>query len=70
MVFDGDWALQSPKVQNPRGTYVQIFLGITSLGFHTCLFSTAESVQLCYTNQYGVVVVVGVVVVAGMVNIF
>ena len=38
VVFDGDWALQSPKVQNPRGTYVQIFLGITSLGFHTCLF--------------------------------
>ena len=35
--------------------------------------STAESVQLCYTNQYGVVVivvVVGVVVVVGMVNFF
>ena len=34
------------------------------------IFSTAESVQLCYTNQYGVVVIVGVVVVVGMVNFF
>ena len=32
------------------------------------IFSTAESIQLCYTNQYGVVVVVGVVVIVGMVN--
>ena len=34
------------------------------------LFSTAESVQLCYTNRYGVVVVVGVVVIVSMVNFF
>ena len=34
------------------------------------IFSTAESIQLCYTNQYGVVVIVGVVVVVGMVNFF
>ena len=30
--------------------------------------STAESIQLCYTNRYGVIVVVGVVVVVGIVN--
>ena len=34
------------------------------------IFSTAESIQLCYTNWYGVVVVVGVVVIVGMVNFF
>ena len=38
--------------------------------FSFWLFSTAESVQLCYTNRYGVVVVVGEVVVVGMVNFF
>ena len=32
------------------------------------LFSIAESIQLCYTNQYGVVLIVGVVVVVSMVN--
>ena len=34
------------------------------------IVSTAESIQLCYTNRYGVVVVVGVVVIVSMVNFF
>ena len=33
------------------------------------IFSTAESVQLCYTNRYGVVVVVVVVVVVIVVGV-
>ena len=41
--------------------YCLIFLSI---------FSTAESIQLCYTNWYGVVVIVGVVVVVSVVNFF
>ena len=35
-----------------------------------CIFRTAESVQLCYTNRYGVVVIVGVEVIVSMVNFF
>ena len=34
----------------------------------TLIISTAESVQLCYANRYGVVVIVGIVVVVSMVN--
>ena len=34
------------------------------------IFSTAESVQVCYTNQYGVVVIEGVVVMVSVVNFF
>ena len=52
VVFDGDWALQSPKVQNPRGTYVQIFLAITSLGFYTCLFLERNQQLLINLHQY------------------
>ena len=43
---------------------------LMSIILNRCLVSTAESVQLCYTNQYGVVVIVGVVVVVGMVKFF
>ena len=40
------------------------------MAYQNLLFSTAESVQLRYTNWYGVVVVVGIVVVVSMVNFF
>ena len=38
--------------------------------FGLVCISTAEHFQLCYTNRYGVVVVVGVVVIVGVVNFF
>ena len=51
------------KIQVATETFYVVLHLIISI-----FISTAESVQLCYTNRYGVVVIVGVVAIVSVVN--
>ena len=74
MQLDGGGQLPARPEKEVQGLLLEVSFDILPLCFHVAfyylLISTAESVQLCYTNQYGVLVIVGIVVIVSMVNFF